>query len=107
MLPCGIPGDVGRAIEGVRLGRRRRDAETGRHRHAFDRFRPAAQHHHHAPFGVELDDHVGAFVHGPDVVLRIDAHGVREREAVQSFADLAQIIPFGSNSNRRVSWLRV
>ena len=31
-----------------------------------------------ASFRIELDHHVGAFVDGPDVVLRIDADGVGE-----------------------------
>ena len=48
---------------------------------ALDGFRPAAQHHHHAAFGIELDDHVDAFVDGPDIVLRIDAHRVGERRS--------------------------
>ena len=46
-------------------------------------------HHHDAPLGVELDDHVRPFVDGPDVVVRVDADGVRELEAVQALADLA------------------
>src|SRR5678816_2670193 len=37
----------------------------------------AAKYHFDAAFRIELDDHVGAFVHGPDVVVAIDSHGVR------------------------------
>ena len=92
MSPCGIPGHVGRAIEGVLARRAAARRRSRSHRHAVDRFRPVAQHHHHPSFGIELDDHVGAFVDGPDVVLRIDADRVGERETVQPFADLAQII---------------
>ena len=54
------------------------------------RFRPPAQQHDHLAFGVELDHHVGAFVDGPDIVLRIDSHDVSEGEAVQAVADEAQ-----------------
>ena len=63
--------------------------------------------HHDAAFGIELDDHVGAFVDGPDIVLGVDAHGVSEDEAVEAFADLADEGAVWSNSNRRVLWLRV
>ena len=38
---------------------------------------------------VELDDHVRALVDGPDVVVAIDAHRVRERPGVEALADLA------------------
>ena len=54
-----------------------------------DRLRPPAEHHHDAPFGVELDDHVRPLVDHPDVVLRVDADRVRELQAVQALADLA------------------
>ena len=48
-----------------------------------------ADHHQHPALGVELDEHVGAFVDRPDVVLGVDAHRVGEREAVVVAADLA------------------
>ena len=48
-----------------------------------------------------------ALVDGPDVVLRVDAHRVREDEAVEAFADFAQVVPLASNSKSRVAWLRV
>ena len=83
-----VPPDVGRPAEHVRFRRRRRRAWS-RCDDAFDGFRPPAEHHHHAPFGVELDDHVRPLVDGPDVVVRVDADGVRELEAVQALADLA------------------
>jgi hypothetical protein len=52
-------------------------------------FRLAAEHHHHlAVVLVELDDHVRALVGGPDVVVPVDAHGVRERPCVKVLADL-------------------
>ena len=49
----------------------------------------AAEHHDHTTLRIELDDHVGAFVRRPDVVLLIDAHGMRERPGVEVFADFA------------------
>ena len=39
---------------------------------------------------IELDDHVGAFVDGPDVVVLVDAHGVSFGPGVEALADLAQ-----------------
>ena len=48
------------------------------------------------PGGTELHDHVRAFVGRPDVVVAVDAHGVREREAVQVLADLADERSVGS-----------
>ena len=42
------------------------------------------------PAGIEFDDHVRAFVRGPDIVLRIDLHRVRERPRIEIVADLAQ-----------------
>ena len=39
---------------------------------------------------VQLDDHVRALVDGPDVVVFVDAHRVRERPSVQVAADLSQ-----------------
>ena len=50
-----------------------------------------AEHHHDPSGGIELDDHVRSLVDDPDVVLRIDAHAVRELEAVAPFADLADV----------------
>ncbi len=85
-----VPGDVGWAIEAVRrrLGHRRRRRDQ-----PFDRFMTAPHHHLDLAFGVELDDRVGAFVNRPDVVLGIDAHGVRHREAVGAAPDLLHEIP--------------
>ena len=114
MLPCRIPGHVGRPVEVVaghagsngRRWRARRRAPAPRHVRAppppspsaprgaatagtVDRFRLAAHRHHDAALGIELDDHVRSFVDDPDVVLWIDAHRVREDEAVEALADLA------------------
>ena len=49
----------------------------------------AAEHHHHAALGIELDDHVRAFIDGPEVVLRVDSDRVREGPGVQVVADFA------------------
>src|SRR5260370_36541319 len=39
---------------------------------------------------MELDDHVGAFVGDPDVVVTVDSNGVSERPSVEIVADLAE-----------------
>ena len=52
----------------------------------------APEHHDDLAFGVELDDHVGAFVGGPDVVILVDAHGVRERPGIEIVADFANVL---------------
>ena len=86
MLPCASHADVGRAREQVPLGRRR--VALRRLDRAFDRLGTAAQHHHDPSFGVELDDHVRPLVDHPDVVVLVDAHLVRELEAVDALAPL-------------------
>jgi hypothetical protein len=52
--------------------------------------RLASEHHLDAAFRVELDHHVRALVGRPDVVVLVDAHGVRKRPGVEVLADLAQ-----------------
>src|SRR5207344_2780571 len=47
------------------------------------------EHPHDAALRVEPDDHVRALVDGPDVVVPIDAHAVRLRPGIETFADLA------------------
>src|SRR5206468_2085880 len=49
----------------------------------------AADNHSDAAFGIELDDHVGAFVGDPDVVVLVDADRMREGPGVEIVADLA------------------
>ena len=58
-------------------------------REHVDRILAAADRHQHLALGAELDEHVGAFVDRPDVVLRVHADRVRERKAVVVAADLA------------------
>ena len=84
-----IEGDVGLAAEAILLvapvgaALARHVAETG---HRI--FTPANGHQHLA-LGAELDQHVGALVHRPDVVLGVDAHGMRKGKAVVAAANLA------------------
>src|SRR5690348_5930579 len=40
-------------------------------------FRFAAEHHFDASLRIELDHHIGAFVHRPDIACRIDAYRMR------------------------------
>ena len=50
------------------------------------------EHHHDSSRGIELDDHVRSLIDGPDVVLRVHTHRVRELEAVVPLADFANIL---------------
>ena len=68
---------------------------------SVERLRLAPDRHDDAAVGIELDDHVRAFVHHPDVVLAIDAYRVGEDEPVALLADLADELARRSNSNRR------
>src|SRR5262249_38511964 len=42
------------------------------------RFLLTSEYHRHAAFGIELDDHVGAFVDGPDIVFSVDSNRMRK-----------------------------
>ena len=88
MLPLRIPAHVGRPAEDVFL---RRQIRTRRSKlHPDHRRWPVPQHHQHLSVGAELGDHVGALVDGPDVVVLIDAHRMREFEAVIAAADFLE-----------------
>ena len=60
------------------------------------RLRLPPEHHHHAALRVEFDDHVGALVGGPDVVVLIDAHRMGERPGIEILADLADELAVGT-----------
>src|SRR6185295_10076337 len=77
-----IPGDIGGLTEqAVDGGERRLDVLPGL-RLFLGGFLAAAEDPEHAPGRIELDDHVRAFVDGPDVVVLVDAHRVRERPGI-------------------------
>src|SRR5437867_744199 len=81
-VPCGIPGNIGRPVEPIRLRGRRWGSGRRRWAHTFNSLFSSAHRHHNASFRTELDDHIGSFIYGPDVVLRIDADPVRHLETV-------------------------
>src|ERR1700694_3622922 len=85
-----IPGHVGRLAEAAVLERFRRIDALVR-LGLLRGFLLAPEHHLHAAFRIELDDHVRALVGGPEIVVLVDANRVRERPGVETFADLAQI----------------
>src|SRR5215510_15995502 len=73
------------------------------------RFLPAAKHPLHTTSRVELDDHVRALVDGPDIIVAVDAHGVRKRPAIEPLADLAHelavLVEFQKlRGRRRIGW---
>ena len=90
-----IPGDVGHLAEAPVLGRQRRLGMLERRGVFVRRLLLAAEHHQDLAFGAELDDQVGALVGAPDVVVAVDAHGVRERPGVEVLADLANEVAVG------------
>ena len=46
--------------------------------------------------GIELDEHVRPFVRRPEIAVVVEAHGVRERKAVEILADFAQVRAIGT-----------
>ena len=52
----------------------------------------AAEHPHDAALRVKLDDHVRAFVDGPDIIVLINADTMRFRPGIQTLADFARKI---------------
>ncbi len=89
MLPCASqPTSVG-PVKRIGFVRLRCRALAGKVGQFFHRFGTTADRQHDAALRVELDHHVRPFVHNPDVVVLVDAHGVGEHETVQSLTDLA------------------
>ena len=91
-----VPRDVGRLAEQAVHVRQRRIGMLPRPRVLVGGFLPPAVHLRHAPGAVELDDHVRALVDGPDVVVLVDAHRVRERPRVEVLADFADELALGA-----------
>ncbi len=50
----------------------------------IDRFRLAAEFLDQVAIGLGLDDHPRAFVHDPDILVLVDADGMREGGAILS-----------------------
>src|ERR1700736_4682020 len=93
-IPGGVPSHVRGAGEIV-PGKTSAPAPSLGIRRAHrivDRLRFSAQGHHNAALGIKLDDHVGPFVHDPDVVLRVDAHGMRLDKPIKSLPDFADVL---------------
>ena len=78
-----VPGHVGRPVEPA--PRHRGGGPAGAR---FHRLVAPAEHHQDLPGRAELDDHVRPFVRRPDVVVLVDANGMRERKTVEVLADL-------------------
>src|SRR5579872_3163376 len=66
----GIPGNIRGSAKSVWGRSGWRGVWRRRCSHTTAELQPSAHGHGHAPFRIELDDHVGAFVDDPDVVLR-------------------------------------
>src|SRR4029077_13881150 len=92
-VPGGVPSDIRRSVEIVsRKSRAAASAFGSRRAHrVVDRFGLSAHGHHDMAFRIKFDDHIGAFVHHPNIVLRINAHGVRLDKTIESLPDFADI----------------
>ena len=88
-VALGVPGHVGRPVERVRLVRARVAALSAQVGELLERFGPAAERDDDAAGGVELDHHVRPFVDHPDVVVPVDADGMREDEPIEALPQLA------------------
>ena len=83
-----VPRDVGRTVEAAPA---RRWNLAGRMRWRFlDGLLAPTEHLEHPPRRRELHDHVRPFIRRPDVAALVDPHGVREGEAIDVLADLAE-----------------
>ena len=88
MLPGRVPGDVGLAVEGVRLVRAGVLPAAGHSDSCSSGSGRLPSTIRSFPSRAELHDDVRALVDGPDVVVLVDAHRVRERHAVAAAAEL-------------------
>ena len=88
-VAVGVPRDVGRLAE-LAVDRRPRRRHARPRFGLVRRFFLPPEDHRHVSFGVEADDHVRAFVDGPEVVVLVEADGVRVRPGVEPLADLAE-----------------
>jgi len=87
-VASGVPSDVGDLAKHS-INRRERGLGMLQRGGAFvGSFLLAAEDHEYAAFGIELDDHVRAFVGDPDVVVFVDFDGVGEGPGVEMVADL-------------------
>src|ERR1035437_3567279 len=84
-----IPCDIAGPVEGVARDARARVGAAAAATGVGDGFGLAAQRLHDAAFGRELDHHVGAAVHHPDMVVGIHAHGLCEQKAIHALTDFA------------------
>src|SRR5579863_5279958 len=91
-----IPGDIGGLPEAAGLRWQRWFHVRPRSGLGVGCFLLAPDHHGYPPLRIEPDDHVGALVDGPDIVVLVDAHGVGERPGVQILADFAEIVAVGA-----------
>src|SRR5262249_25609562 len=89
-IACRVPRHVSRPVEKAGPCRRSRRARPGLFGAALDQFPFPAQYHQHLALGVELDDHVRALVHAPDVVVFVHPDHMGEVKSVQILSDLSQ-----------------
>src|SRR3984885_6869221 len=91
-----VPGDVGHLAEHALNGRQRRLEVLPRCRRFVGCFLLAPKDHGDATLWRELNDHVGAFVCDPDVVVFVDLDRVGKGPSVEVATYLAKEFPVGS-----------
>ena len=81
-----IPGDIGFTVKGAHgshgIALRNLLAAFGEAFEVIDGFGLPAKRHFDIGVGIEFDDHAGAFVDHPHVVVFIDADGVCKRGSI-------------------------
>ncbi len=91
----GVPSHVGDLSEHSVDGRKRRLGMLQWLGAFVGGFEFAPENHDDAAFGIELDDHVRAFVGDPDVVVSVYSNGVREGPSVEVVADFTEKFSVG------------
>ena len=95
-VAVGIPSHISGLAKHSVYRRERRIGVLPRFGSLVGRFRPASEDPDYPARWIELDNHVGALVDGPDVVVLVDAHGVGLGPGVEAFPDFAYELAFGT-----------
>src|SRR5258706_8566123 len=95
-VAVGVPRYVGGLAEHSVYRRKRRVGVLRGFGPLIGRFRPASEDPYYPACLIELDNHVGALVDGPDIVVLVDSYGVGLGPGVEAFPDFAYELAFGT-----------
>jgi len=87
-VPLRVPANIGLPMERIRPVCPGVLTAARCLRELVERVGPLPEHHEQLAVWTEFLDDVGAFIDGPDVVVLVHAHGMRECEAVAADAEL-------------------